>query len=311
MWVLCLLLMKREWWDPPVSSIVQRCLCASETLGNPTRACQSCTGPFPPSSTQAQGKSSQALWHTWAALESRRQPVDANRVRALYRRGLQAAPGSRYLLLSWAMWEKAAGDVEAARKLLEQGTQACPRDAALWSAWAKLEEQQGEVGVARELYKQGSVADPSHLYVWQGWGCLEFRQGNNDSARALFQRGISMCPPRAKSAAHLFQPWAVLESRNGNTRLARELFKCAVKADPESSPSWNAWADMEANLGALERANELRNFSMQERREVVKPFNFTTLPKAGTFSSMVAKLLGREDLNDVIPSEKNPDMLFP
>ncbi|KFM25399.1 PsbB mRNA maturation factor Mbb1, chloroplastic [Auxenochlorella protothecoides] len=233
------------------------------------------------------GKSSQALWHTWAALESRRQPVDANRVRALYRRGLQAAPGSRYLLLSWAMWEKAAGDVEAARKLLEQGTQACPRDAALWSAWAKLEEQQGEVGVARELYKQGSVADPSHLYVWQGWGCLEFRQGNNDSARALFQRGISMCPPRAKSAAHLFQPWAVLESRNGNTRLARELFKCAVKADPESSPSWNAWADMEANLGALERANELRNFSMQERREVVKPFNFTTLPKAGTFSSMV------------------------
>lgn len=239
------------------------------------------TGPFPPSSTQAQGKSSQALWHTWAALESRRQPVDANRVRALYRRGLQAAPGSRYLLLSWAMWEKAAGDVEAARKLLEQGTQACPRDAALWSAWAKLEEQQGEVGVARELYKQGSVADPSHLYVWQvgwggtvwspsgndgvagapslssgefactirphaslpptaqGWGCLEFRQGNNDSARALFQRGISMCPPRAKSAAHLFQPWAVLESRNGNTRLARELFKCAVKADPESSPSWN------------------------------------------------------------------------
>ncbi len=62
-----------------------------------------------------------------------------------------------------------------------------------------------------------------------------------------------------------------------------------------------AWADMEANLGALERANELRNFSMQERREVVKPFNFTTLPKAGTFSSMVRWWFG-----DLMPSSQGP-----
>ena len=37
---------------------------------------------------------------------------------------------------------------------------------------------------------------------------------------------------------------------------------------------------MEEDLGALERANELRNFSMQERVEVVRPANFTTMPQA-------------------------------
>lgn len=39
---------------------------------------------------------------------------------------------------------------------------------------------------------------------------------------------------------------------------------------------------MEEDLGALERANELRNFSMQERQEVVRPANFTTLPRGSS-----------------------------
>lgn len=39
-----------------------------------------------------------------------------------------------------------------------------------------------------------------------------------------------------------------------------------------------AWAEMEDSLGLYDRGNELRNFSLQERQEVVRPANFTTMP---------------------------------
>jgi hypothetical protein len=35
-----------------------------------------------------------------------------------------------------------------------------------------------------------------------------------------------------------------------------------------------AWAQLEESVGAIERANELRNFRMQERVEVVTPKSF-------------------------------------
>jgi hypothetical protein len=37
------------------------------------------------------------------------------------------------------------------------------------------------------------------------------------------------------------QAWGVLESQAGNYQLARRLFRCAVKAYPQSEPSWKVW----------------------------------------------------------------------
>ena len=50
-----------------------------------------------------------------------------------------------------------------------------------------------------------------------------------------------------------------------------------MKANPQSEPSWLAWAQMEEELGLYNRAAELRNFSMQEKQIVQAPANFTTI----------------------------------
>ena len=225
------------------------------------------------------GAASHALWQAWALMEQRLRS-DPDVVRALYRRGLQSSPRSRYTFLSWGLWEKELGNVDEAEKLFRQGAHLNPRDSAIPQAWALMEEERGNLEAARKLFKRASRADPTSLYVWQAWGCMEQRQGNLDAARELFQQGIWAAPPRAKENSLVFQAWAVLERDAGNAELARELFKCAIKADARSEPSWLAWADMEEELGRYERANELRSYNMQERQIVVAPANFTTLPRS-------------------------------
>jgi tetratricopeptide (TPR) repeat protein len=140
-----------------------------------------------------------------------------------------------------------------------------------------MEESLGNLEEARRLFRKASRADPKHLYVWQAWGCMEQRANNVEEARELFQQGVWAAPPRAKATSLVFQAWALLEQNEGNLELARELYKCAVKANPQSEPSWLAWAQMEEELGLYNRAAELRNFSMQEKQIVQAPANFTTI----------------------------------
>jgi len=225
------------------------------------------------------GAASHALWQAWALLEQRNR-TDPSIVRSLFKRGLEVSPRSRYTFLSWALWEKEQGNIEEARRLLRTGTHLNARDPALPQAWALLEEEQGNIEDSRKLFRRASKADPGHLYVWQAWGCMEQRAGDVDAARELFQQGIWAAPPRARDVSLIFQAWAVLERDVGNPKLARELFKCAIKANPRSEPTWLAWADMEEDLGGLDRAIELRGFSMQERQEIAAPSNFSTLPPA-------------------------------
>lgn len=42
------------------------------------------------------------------------------------------------------------------------------------------------------------------------------------------------------------QAWGVLESQAGNYQLARQLFRCAVKAYPQSEPSWKVCLSVQA-----------------------------------------------------------------
>ena len=137
-----------------------------------------------------------------------------------------------------------------------------------------------------------------------------------DVARDLFQQGIWAAPPRDKNVCMLFQAWAILERAAGDIPLARQLFKCAVKADPTSEPSWLAWAAMEEDMGAVQRAQELRSFSLQERQDVIAPVNFTTLPagnRAGGLAEKifvrVASWFGDERGGVYANSEKLPAML--
>ncbi|GAB4821788.1 hypothetical protein N2152v2_008834 [Parachlorella kessleri] len=256
------------------------------------------------------GAASHALWQAWALMEARQG--DKQAVRPLLQRGLAVSPRSRYNYLALAQWEKQQGDLGEARRLFREGSERNPRDAALLQAWAMMEQEQGSIAEARQLFRKGSKADPSHLYVWQAWGVMEARAGNLDAARELFQQGVWSAPPRDRDVSLIFQAWAVLEAGAGNHSMARQLFKCAVKANPKSEPSWLAWADMEDSLGAYDRGNELRNFSQQERQEVVRPANFTTIPAAiasqnplAQISNLIAKWfnISGEDAAALAPDE--------
>lgn len=245
---------------------------------------------FRTATNSIKGSASHALWHAWALMEQR-QGSNPEVVRELYRRGLNASPRSRYIFLSFALWEKDQGNIKAARKLFKSGVYLNPQDAALLQAWALMEEETRNVAHARNLFLRASRVDPDHLYVWQAWGCMEQRAGNLDAARECFQQGIWTAPPRATDVSLVFQAWAVLERDVGNPELARELFKCAVKSNPGSEPSWLAWADMEEELGDPLRAQELRGFSMQEKINVVSPRGFSTLPPAER-QGLLAPLFG-------------------
>jgi len=222
------------------------------------------------------GKESHAIWHAWACMEVKEES-DELTIRQLFQNGLKSSPKSRYTFLSWALWEKGLGNVHQARALFKKGTALNRSDAALPQAWALMEESLGNLEEARRLFRKASRADPKHLYVWQAWGCMEQRANNVEEARELFQQGVWAAPPRAKATSLVFQAWALLEQNEGNLELARELYKCAVKANPQSEPSWLAWAQMEEELGLYNRAAELRNFSMQEKQIVQAPANFTTI----------------------------------
>lgn len=225
------------------------------------------------------GPASHALWHAWALMEQG-QGSNPEVIRELYSRGLASSPRSRYIFLSFALWEKQQGNISEARRLFKAGTYQNKKDAALLQAWALMEENCKNIDQARRLFKRASRANPHHLYVWQAWGCMEQRVGNLDAARECFQQGIWTASPRDPDLSLVFQAWAVLESTEKNIDLARELFKCAVKANPRSEPSWLAWADMEEDLGDPLRARELRGFSMQEKMDIISPPGFSTIPAA-------------------------------
>jgi hypothetical protein len=60
-------------------------------------------------------------------------PVQGERsaVRYLFRKGLEANPRSRYIHLSWGLWEKAQGQVDNARSLFKRGHELNPQDAPI------------------------------------------------------------------------------------------------------------------------------------------------------------------------------------
>eukprot|EP00884_Botryococcus_braunii_P022420 jgi/Botrbrau1/8862/Bobra.50_2s0019.1 len=218
------------------------------------------------------GAASHALWHAWAMLEANQGEEKA--VRYLFARGLEANPRSRYIFLSWALWEDKQGQKEVAKDLLMRGATLNRRDPAILQAWALLEEESGNLPKARRLLERASTLDPHHVPVWQAWGSAG-AQGRATwiEPGSFFQQGV-WAQPGSKDVTYVWQAWGVLEAEAGHPQLARQLFKCAVKADPESVPSWIAWADLEESLGNKDRGRDIRNLRSQMYSEVVLPPDF-------------------------------------
>ena len=91
------------------------CSCASAVMGY-AQSLFTLTQGFP-------------LKYTWGPAQ--RRQGEAGAVRFLLRKGLEANPRSRYVYLSWALWEKKQGQLDDARRLFERGCKLNPSDTAL------------------------------------------------------------------------------------------------------------------------------------------------------------------------------------
>lgn len=76
------------------------------------------------------GAGSNALWTTWGNMEWK-QAGDAQAAAYCFDMALRCHPRSRYAFLSYAMMEKALGNIASARALLQRGAKLNPTDAPL------------------------------------------------------------------------------------------------------------------------------------------------------------------------------------
>eukprot|EP00210_Caulerpa_lentillifera_P003277 g3128.t1 len=220
------------------------------------------------------GSRSYALWHEWAVLEGKLGNHEL--MEELFRKTLKLKQKSRYTYLTWARIEQEAGNTYRARQLLLEGHKLNPQDPALLHALAILESEYGNFEEARRNFQKSLEIDPKYQLSWQAWGVLEFRYGNPEKSRKLFQRGV-WSAPKSKKAACVFHAWGKLEESLGNDHIARICYKYGIKVDSKHEALWETWINMEKRIGNYDRANELRNYSMQERRQIALPKDFDML----------------------------------
>jgi tetratricopeptide (TPR) repeat protein len=227
-----------------------------------------------------------ALLQAWARLEAREGKLD--KARYLFGKGVQVrivqhAPRTSLVHPSSSLRQACIEHPPHASCVGRR--QVCDDHQPLYQAWGMLEWKDGNAEAARDLFQRGVWADPKNpnatrvfqvrprAYAHHLIKPFRARQptpppgSTRAAARApapapLPEPATTSAPPPPATIHRLrctglmgyargTQAWGVLEGREGNTTLARQLFKCAVKADPQSVPSWQVsfLSDAKSSLG--------------------------------------------------------------
>lgn len=181
-------------------------------------------------------------WLSFALLEE----FEGNRdlARKYYAKG--AAISSRSAVQIWQAWarmEEKAGDITRALELYKKAVNKYPQDAMLYCSWGKLVENRGDIDKARQLFVQGLRIDQTKAYLWQSLALLEQRQFDLPRAREIFLNGVEQS--KGKETAALIHAWAAMEWEDGAIEKARELFKQAVSVDGNCAWLWLWFARFE------------------------------------------------------------------
>ncbi|MEO8508023.1 MAG: tetratricopeptide repeat protein, partial [Betaproteobacteria bacterium] len=156
--------------------------------------------------------------------------------RTLYDQVLAVAPEHPGALLKLALFDQAAGDLQAAHARLERSLRAA-RSSRLSTvpihlAYAELHEHGNDRTAARAAYEQALAEAPGHPAATFGLGQLALREGDAREAigqfRAVLARQPDNVPARAQLASALLAQGAVAEA-------AAELAP-AINAIPASAP---------------------------------------------------------------------------
>ena len=120
--------------------------------------------------------------------------------------------------------------------------------------WAAFEKRDGRYVTARDLFARASRANPGDALVWLQWGQFERRVEGPDAARTRFQSGARRVVRATSARAFLYQAWADLETNVGDTEAARAVYERACSNHPGSPELWLARGAFEAELAAAELA---------------------------------------------------------
>eukprot|EP01025_Chloroclados_australasicus_P060811 TRINITY_DN7864_c1_g1_i4.p1 TRINITY_DN7864_c1_g1~~TRINITY_DN7864_c1_g1_i4.p1 ORF type:complete len:292 (-),score=22.61 TRINITY_DN7864_c1_g1_i4:452-1285(-) len=208
---------------------------------------------------------------------------------ALFKKAVSMSQKSRYILLSWGLWELNRGRIEVARQLIRDGCLQNPSDVPLLQVWGILEAKTGSIENARILFNRAREIDPEHIPAYHAWAILEFSQGRFQESRQLFQEAVQIAKNRT-DLVYCYQAWGCVEAKLENYALARDLFKCGLRLDPQNDPTWVAWINMEENLGLFNRAQEIRLLRTQQRVNVTDMTNFSTLQQEPSLRPVIDKI---------------------
>ncbi|MBP3569680.1 MAG: hypothetical protein J6K04_11010 [Lachnospiraceae bacterium] len=225
------------------------------------------------------------LWNLWIDIYEenlRNNSESVNKIREIYKLGLNTFANNAHWWISWASFEERhgnLGDIKAeysARWLLREGCNCVQDNPHLWIKWAELEtecENLGDIETkysARWIAKEGgSKVKSTHLLIKRAE--LEESVGNigeislGNTARGILYNGITEFP----QSMHLWIKWAELETRMGNIgdyetiNSAAWIFKeaCTNHGIVSDNAIWLKWADFAAVHNGFMRCSNKDEFS--------------------------------------------------
>lgn len=212
-----------------------------KSVGNVDEAC----AIFEQAARRAEQDSIRApfVFQAWGRLEEmeRRRPDVAAKI---FERGVKLAPACGALWAAWGLLEHHQGDVVKARKLFKQSTDSDPTDASTWHQWALLEAERCNFRSAAQLFERGHRQDAADSSLLTSWASMEGTElGNVALARDLFQRAIDADSQYALALRML----GVMETQAGNVMQARDAFERASRVKNEEAPAWHALGVLEWN----------------------------------------------------------------
>ena len=197
------------------------------------------------------------VWLRWCAFERRRG--DANKVRGLLVRAIEACPHSEILWLMAAKETWVAGDVPGARSILKQAFEAGHDSEAVWLAAAKLEWESDEIKRARALLNKARARAETPR-VWMKSCLLEREAGNHKEEERLLKLAQTKFPSFDK----LWMMMGQAAARRDAVGEAREAYRDGLRHCPESVTLWILASRLEeSNVGPVKARTILNKARVQ------------------------------------------------
>ena len=200
-------------------------------------------------------------------------------IRELYERAISNVPPAQeksfwkryiYLWINYALYEELeAEDVDRTREVYRQCLKFIPHKtfsfSKLWILAAQFEIRQKNLKGARKIYGMAIGMAPKKK-IFDSYIEMEMQLGNVDRCRLLYGKYLEICP----SSCDAWCNFAELEKNLGEVERTRAIFELAVQQIMLDKPEllWKMYIDFEISEGEREHARELYDRLLERTKHV-------------------------------------------